>query len=142
MTKLLSILEDWFVGPQRMNAKERKANIDGLNIVFGAVLGFVLAATENMGTYDFSIILFYSATIVVTILYVTHSRFKWAYMAISFVAVATLPLAMERVFIEATSQIPEKLQPTFAVWWAMSILMEIWPRATEEGAPVIDPSSK
>lgn len=138
MTRILSILQNWFISPMRMNSSERRANIDGLNILFGAVLGFVLAGTETMGTYDFALTLFYSAALVVTILYVTHSRYRLAYALIAIVGVATLREALNHIFTTPTAQIPLKLQPTFAVWLVMTLTMEFWPRVI--GTKPVDPA--
>jgi cell division protein FtsW (lipid II flippase) len=116
------------IKPFRITVRESRANIDGLNIVFGAVLGFVLASTETMGTRDFAMTLFYSATLAIIILYVSHSKHRLIYALIAIGVVAALPFLLVENFVSSASRVPEKLQPTFAVWLVMTLMMEFWPR--------------
>ncbi len=58
----------------RTTAEEYRANRDGLHIVFGAVLGFVLAGSETIENLDFAFLLLLSAGAVIAILYLGSSR--------------------------------------------------------------------
>jgi uncharacterized membrane protein YgdD (TMEM256/DUF423 family) len=129
--QILAKLFNGMIKPFRTTALEARANISGLNIVFGAVLGFVLASTESMGTRDYSITLFYSATVAILILYISHSKRRLIYTMVSIAFVAGLPIFLGDQFGSNSSTIPEKLQPTFAVWLVMTIMMEFWPRVQE-----------
>jgi uncharacterized membrane protein YgdD (TMEM256/DUF423 family) len=127
----LAKLVNGIIKPFRTTAQEARANISGLNIVFGAVLGFVLASTESMNTRDYSITLFYSATLAILILYISHSKRRLIYTMVSIAFVAGLPIFLGDQFGSNTSKIPEKLQPTFAVWLVMTMMMEFWPRVQD-----------
>ena len=58
----------------RMTPREYRANIDGLNIFFGAVLGFVLAGSEALTSIWFGFLLGATAGIVISILYIPASN--------------------------------------------------------------------
>ncbi|MBH5323085.1 hypothetical protein [Aurantiacibacter sediminis] len=103
---------------------EYHANIRGLNVVFGAVLGFVLADSRSLENYDFALLLLMSATLVVIILYLGSSVYKLFYGLMAIGLVAALPELLEMAQIA----VPPKLQPTLAVWTAMVIVLELLPR--------------
>jgi uncharacterized membrane protein YgdD (TMEM256/DUF423 family) len=126
--QILAKLVNGMIKPFRITALEARANISGLNVVFGAVLGFVLASTESMNVHDYSRTLFYSATVAILILYISHSKHRLIYTMVSIAFVAGLPLFLGDQFGSDTSKVPEKLQPTFAVWLVMTMMMEFWPR--------------
>ncbi len=109
----------------RMTESEYRANIQGLNVVFGAVLGFVLAGAEAMSNYQFGIVLLLSTTIVVTIFYLEASSYRVFYGLLAVALIALLPRMMQAI---AEVEAPEKLQPTLAVWLAMVAVMELAPR--------------
>ena len=62
-------MANWYRLPSssRMTEGEYQANIQGINIVFGAVLGFVLAEAGNLPPADFAIVLFVSASAVISL---------------------------------------------------------------------------
>lgn len=64
----------------KMTEREYRANLSGLNIFFGAVLGFVLAGTERMSPLGFALLLTLTASVVVTILYITASKHRLTYI--------------------------------------------------------------
>ncbi|WP_271077387.1 hypothetical protein [Aurantiacibacter sp. MUD61] len=107
--------------------EEYHANIRGLNVVFGAVLGFVLADSTSLENYDFALLLLVSATLVVIILYLGSSVYKLFYGVMAIIVVAALPTMLEM----ATIAVPPKLQATFAVWTAMVIVLELLPRTKQ-----------
>ncbi len=131
MAQTLAKLANTLLKPFRITAREAGANISGLNIVFGAVLGFVLASTETMNVRDYSVTLFYSATLAILILYISHSKHRLIYALVSIAFVAGLPIILGEQLGSDPSKIPEKLQPTFAVWLVMTLMMEFWPRAQD-----------
>lgn len=114
----------------RVSEREYRANIEGINIVFGAVLGFVLAGAEAMTTQQFALLLLLSATVVVMILYLGSSEYRAFYGIMAIVAVAALPWLMRGLEIPRL----EKLQPTLGVWVAMVILLELIPKRKEDDA--------
>ena len=124
----------WYAVPttSRMTASEYRANLTGLNVVFGAVLGFVLAGAENLSTLDFVYLLLLSSAAVVTILYLGSSDYKLFYGAMAVVMAATVPWLLE----QAGVPVLPKLQPTLATWIAMVIFLELLPQEKDgENAP-------
>lgn len=118
-----------------MSHAEYRANLQGLNIFFGAVLGFVLAGTESLESWRFAFLLLISAGIVVSILYISASSRRLAYAGFTLAVIAALPLIADGAVLGA-EELPPKLQPTLAVWVAMTILIEFLPR--ERAAPTKD----
>jgi len=116
----------WYRIPTTMwvSQGEYQANINGMNMVFGAVLGFVLARTEALETMQFAFVLLLSAAVVVTILYLSSSEYRLFYAVVAIAAVAFLPVALNDMDIPP---IP-KLQPTLAVWVLMVLGIEMMPR--------------
>jgi hypothetical protein len=119
----------------RMTEREYRANIDGLNIFFGAVLGFVLAGSETLDNLGFGVMLAGTSGVVISILYITASEQRLAYSALSLVMIALMGPVYEDMFSTAGS-IPEKLQPCLLVWALMTILVEFLPREKAEADKV------
>ncbi|MFB0613208.1 hypothetical protein [Aurantiacibacter poecillastricola] len=119
----------WYAVPTtlRMSAGEYRANLTGLNVVFGAVLGFVLAGAEDLTTRDFVYLLVLSSAAVVTILYLGSSSYKLFYTILAVAVTILLPWLVESGGLPA---IP-KLQPTIATWLAMVVFLELLPRVKE-----------
>ena len=110
----------------RMTHAEYRANLDGLNIFFGAVLGFVMAGTEVLRPTQFAAMLFITAGAVIGILYISSSRHRLAYCALAGVVSYLMPEMLKDIFVH--SQVPRHLQPTLLVWTAMTTLVEFLPR--------------
>lgn len=110
-----------------MTDREYRANIEGLNIFFGAVLGFVLAGAETLDARHFALVLLMISSAVVTILYITASHKRISYAALAVVVIALLPHVADQL-LGANAHLPPKVQPTLAVWAAMMILVEFAPR--------------
>lgn len=111
-----------------MNEREYRANILGLQIVFGAVLGFVLAGAENFDRFDFAGLLLVTIGAVVTILYISASprRFTYSVLALGY------GLALPWIVLRITDvQAPDKLAPTLLIWTLFQIGVEFSPRARE-----------
>lgn len=117
----------WYKIPMtwRVTEREYRANIDGINIVFGAVLGFVLAGAEELPTYDFVALLFVSAAIAILILYLGSSEYRLFYALAAAASIALLPKFLEKF---VTPESLPKLQATLAVWAFMVLLVELLPR--------------
>ena len=108
-----------------MDAREYRANIHGLQIVFGAVLGFVLAGAERFDSNTFGVLLLATIGAVVTILYISASRRRLAYTALAIAYSLTLPW----IIFEITKvQAPEKLAPTLLIWTLFQAGVEFAPR--------------
>lgn len=111
----------------RMSAKEYQANINGLNIFFGAVLGFVLAGTENLSDLQFGLVLFVLATVVITILFISSSRSRILYSALAIGMATAFPVIVD-VLLDGHGVVPGKIRPTLLVWTLMTIVVEFLPR--------------
>lgn len=112
---------------RKMTLREYDANIQGIHMLFGAVLGFVLAGAEAFTTFEFAMVLLFTSGVVVGIFYVTASRHRLAYVLFSGVTIALLPIFLEQM-IRSGAPLPAKLQPTLAVWLFMVTLVEFVPR--------------
>lgn len=120
------------VGLGRMTDGEYQANLNGLNMFFGAVLGFVLAGTEKLTVFQFSVLLTSLAGVVVTVLYISSSKHRLAYAALALFYAATMPEAMD-FMLHTQGAVPDKIRPTLLVWIGMTIGVEFWSR--ERTAP-------
>ncbi len=116
----------WYAIPTSLaiSEAEYRANISGINIVFGAVLGFVLAKIEGLPPLDFMVVLITSAAAVVTILYFGSTRHLLFYGLLAGAMIAVLPVVLNSFGIPP---IP-KLQPTLVAWTIMVLVVELSPR--------------
>lgn len=116
----------WYQLPTsyRMTEGEYHTNLDGVNVVFGAALGFVLARSEQLATREFILSLLMSAGCVVAFQYLRLSPFKLFYSALTAVVIALLPGALEGFDV---TPLP-KLQPLLAVWAAVVLVLKVHPR--------------
>lgn len=114
-------------GLGRMSTGEYQANLNGLNMFFGAVLGFVLAGTERLNAWQFGFLLLSLASIVVTVLYISSRRNKLTYSLLALLYAATLPEMMD-LLLSSKDVVPDKVRPTLLVWIAMTVMVEFWAR--------------
>jgi hypothetical protein len=114
-----------------MSDEEYRANLNGISIFFGAVLGFVLAGTETLETAGFTLVLVLCSAIVVSILYISSSHRRLVYFLYTAVGIACMPQVVGLIGPAGTA-LPPKLIPTLAVWTAMTALVEFAPRARPE----------
>jgi len=116
---------------------EYRAHDAGLNTFFGAVLGFVMAATERLNALAFGYILLVVSAVVISVLYVSASRYKFSYAILTLAMIALLPRCVEP-FLGKGEQLPEKLQPTLLVWTLLTIIVEYLPRRPDD-PPATEP---
>ena len=109
----------------RMSRGEYNANVRGLNILFGAVLGFVLADASFMPMENFAAILAVSASYTIGLLYMQESDYKLFYIVLVGLALWGLPNLLDA--FDAPPDL-DRLPVTFAVWAAMILFIEIVPR--------------
>jgi hypothetical protein len=119
------------VAKMRMTEREYRANIDGLNIFFGAVLGFVLAGSETLDNIWFGVLLAVTAGIVISILYITASAHRLVYSVLALILIVSMSSWLED-FLPGTTSIPPKLQPCLLVWALLTMSVEFLPRETAE----------
>lgn len=118
-----------------MSHNEYRANIAGLNIFFGAVLGMVMAGAEALDGRNFAVLLLITAGIVIAILYISASRRRIVYAMLAGVLIAALPFVFG--VLSLGGSLPDKLQPTLAVWALMMTVIEFVPR---QPAPAREPA--
>lgn len=115
-----------------MTHEEYKANISGLNIFFGAIIGVVMADIETSSTLEYSLILVMLASFIVMLLYISASKHRLFYAAFS---AGVLLFAWFEVYLGNGFQnidltwLQHKLLPTLSVWFAMIISIEFVPRS-------------
>ncbi|WP_431256875.1 hypothetical protein ACQ86G_19530 [Roseateles chitinivorans] len=124
-------------GLGRMSSGEYQANLNGMNMFFGAVLGFVLSGTEKLNAWQFGVLLTSLAGVVVTVLYISSSRHRLAYSLLALFYAATFPEIMG-LLLRSPEPIPDKIRPTLLVWIGMTVLVEFWARERND-APVGSP---
>lgn len=117
----------WYQFPtsSKMSDGDYRAGLSALNIVFGAVLGFVLVGGEELPIFDFMALLTISALIVMMIQSIALSEFTLFSVASTALAIYFLPVLAEEWF--SLTKVP-KLQPTLAIWAAMATILELSPR--------------
>lgn len=122
------------LGFGRISAGEYQANLSGLNILFGAVLGFVLTGTETLDEWKFGFVLLTLAAFVVSILYISHSRHRLVYAIATLIGAMVLPELIDWA-LKGHGILPAKIRPTLVVWTIMTILVEFWGRDIRERTP-------
>lgn len=122
----------WYKFPTNahMADGDYRAGLNALNIVFGAVLGFVLVGGENLPIFDFVALLVISALIVMMIQSIALSDYTLFSIVFTAIAIAFLPQIAEEWF--SLTRVP-KLQPTLAIWAAMATILELSPREKPDG---------
>ena len=117
----------WYKIPNgfRMKDGDYRAGLSALNIVFGAVLGFVLVGGENLPIFDFVALLTISAFIVMLIQSIALSEYTLFSVAATALIIYMLPEVAEDWF--SLTRVP-KLQPALATWAVMATLLEMSPR--------------
>jgi len=120
-------MSKWYKIPtsSTMTEGDYRAGMNALNIVFGAVLGFVLVGGENLPTDAFIGLLLISALIVMLIQSIALSEYTLFSIVTTVAAIYFLPTVAEDWF--SIAAVP-KLQPTLAVWAGMAVILELSPR--------------
>jgi len=113
-----------------MTAGEYRANLQGLNVFFGAVLGVVMAGTERLPPFQYGIMLLLMASLVITILYISSSPKRLLYSAMILVGIAVMPRIVSRLVDSEIASLPY-LQVTLLVWALLAIMIEFAPRERE-----------
>lgn len=125
------------LGVRRMTAGEYRANINGLNTFFGAVLGFVISSVDFLDPWRFAYLLLILGGVVISILYIHGSPHRLSYAIMTLVFVAVLP-RITGPALPNGAEFPGKIQATLAVWTLMTIFVEFMPREREENSGQAD----
>ena len=114
----------WYKVPvhSKMSEGDYRAGLNALNIVFGAVLGFVLVGGEELPIFDFVALLAISALIVMLIQSIALSEYTLFSVAATAIVIYLLPEVAEDWF--SLTRVP-KLQPALATWAVMATLLEM-----------------
>lgn len=124
------------IGLGRMTAAEYNANLSGLNMFFGAVLGLALTGAEKLNSVQFGVVLCFMIGIVVSIQYITSARsarHRLGYAAFALVNALIFPEFMDWAF-HSHEVIPHHVRPTLVVWTLITTAVEFWARHKEEPA--------
>jgi len=121
-----------------MTHGEYRANVEGMNLFFGADLGVVMAKKEQIGVWDFTATLVVTGSLVISVLYVSTSRSRIIHALFAAVLVAALPRILGP-FLTDPAGIPPHLQPTLAVWLAFIVFVEFAPRERPDAAAPVLP---
>lgn len=127
-------MSNWYKIPtdSKMKDGDYRAGLNALNIVFGAVLGFVLVGGENLPIFDFVALLAISALVVMMIQSIALSEYTLFSVVITALAIYFLPQVAEEWF--SLTKVP-KLQPTLATWAVMATILELSPRERPDETP-------
>ena len=114
----------WYKVPvhSKMSEGDYRAGLNALNIVFGAVLGFVLVGGEELPIFDFVALLAISALIVMLIQSIALSEYTLFSVAATAIVIYLLPEVAEDWF--SLTRVP-KPQPALATWAVMATLLEM-----------------
>lgn len=104
----------------RVTDAEYRANLNGMNTFFGAVLGFVLSDVETDRLIEFAQLLLVTTGIVIGILYLSASRQRWWYAALNLLLIWLLP-----GLVAGAEGSTGRLQVTLAIWTLLSIFLEL-----------------
>ena len=105
----------------RVTDDEYRANLTGMNTFFGAVLGFVLADVTTTDLVEFGLLLVFTASIVIGILYVSASALRWWYVPFNLLLI----WQVDRLFGDTGDL--GRLQVTLAAWTLMAAGVEaLW----------------
>ena len=118
-----------------MSHKEYEANMAGINIVFGAMVGVVMGNVNEMEPLDYSIFLALVASFVINLLYISASkhRITYACMGAALLAIAWLLAAdIETKFNIDPDLFEKRLLPVATVWFLMVSGIEFLPRGKPE----------
>jgi drug/metabolite transporter (DMT)-like permease len=115
------------LGLGRMTEGEYRANLSGINMFFGAVLGVVLAGIEKLNSFQFGFVLVLLAAVVASIMFISSSRHRVAY-SVYAVAMSLATPRLVDLILKTTDAIPAKIVPTLLAWTLMTVLVEFWAR--------------
>lgn len=123
-------MSNWYKIPSswRMSEREHKMVVDGINIVIGATLGFVLVGAEGIPDFDFAALLTISVAVVVLILYLEASEHTLFFAVLTALAIMAFP-SITQDFLNL-AKVP-KLQPTLAIWATMIFVAQLLPKQSK-----------
>lgn len=120
-----------------MTETEYHANIKGLNIFFGAMIGVVMGNAPELDVMHYSVLLIMVASFVITILYVHSSDLKLFYAlfgagGVVFFTFLTFDKTIDALGIDAL-WMRNRLLPSLAVWLLLLCLIEYTWWSQEKG---------
>jgi len=112
---------------------EYKANISGINIFFGAIIGVVMAELSLQSPVTYSLLLILVASFIILVLYISASKHRLYYF---FFSASTLLLTWikasnnDEFYGIDTVWLEHRLLPTLSVWLFMVTTIEFLPKET------------
>lgn len=119
-----------------MSDKEYKANLSGMNIFFGAIIGVVMASYESSSPLLYIAVLMFSASLVIIMLYISASKRRIVYSTMAMLLVGYLwflALSDSYFFDFDPTWLKSKYLPTMSAWLAMILFIEFTPRERPDG---------
>jgi len=116
-----------------MTHDEYKANINGLNIFFGAILGVVMADANISSALEYSISLVVIASFIIMLLYINVSehRLLYAVSAVLILLVVWFKIYQGGQFASIDNAwLEQRLLPTLSVWLGMIVVVEFYPKSS------------
>ena len=127
--KIIEAFRSW------MSHEEYEANLAGMNIFFGAIIGVVMADVKGVDGFEYAFMLLIAASFVVTLLYISASkkRLTYAIAAGSILAIAWYE-AFHGGFMDELDPewLKNRLLPTGSVWYFMIVLIEFVPSGKKD----------
>lgn len=122
-------LPGWLSFGSYYTEDDYRANRQGLNIFFGAVLGMVMGKTEKLSAVDFGFVLFMTATLVVLIQRITFGSLasRLLYSLVTIGIIFLMPELFDSIY-RSDNEFPVHIQVTLLVWVSMVAVMEFTPR--------------
>ena len=127
----------WNWNWSRVTEDEYRANVTGMNTFFGAVIGFVLADVTTPTLMGSAVLLVFTAAIVIGILYVSVSQYRWWYVLLNLLLIWRLPTILD----DASGDFGRR-QVTLAVWTVMTTFVEAllaWQQRRDARANIATP---
>lgn len=114
-----------------MTYSEYKANISGINIFFGAIIGVVMAELSLQSPITYSLLLIQVASFIVLVLYISASKHRLYYFffSVSILLVTWIKVSNRDEFYGIdVVWLENRLLPTLSVWLFMIASIEFFPR--------------
>ena len=117
--------------------EEYEACKNGLNIVFGAMIGVIMGRIEEMNTFNYCLLIALVSAFVMTLLYVTSSKRRIFYLCVNSVILflGWINATEVEAFLNIDPNLFEqRLLPVASVWLVLVALVEFMPRERPETA--------
>jgi hypothetical protein len=124
----------WLKAGTQITEEEYRANRQGLNIFFGAVLGIVMGTTENLPPRDFATALIVTGSFVVLIQYLSITGIRrLIYAPFTLLVIIFMPQLFDGLYSDGKT-FSSQIHITLMVWAGMVIVVELMPRQKSDSS--------